>query len=46
MSVREVRLVVENWRTEYSEERPVGALNQTPPAAYPARVALEQEKAA
>jgi transposase InsO family protein len=46
ISVREARLVVENWRTEYNEERPHGALNQATPGAYAARVASEQGKAA
>jgi len=45
-SVREARLVVESWRHEYNEERPHGALNQITPAAYAARVELEQREAA
>jgi putative transposase len=46
MSVREARLIVENWRREYNEERPQGALNQITPAAYAAGFASEQGKAA
>jgi transposase InsO family protein len=46
MSVREARSVVENWRSEYNEERPHGALNQITPAAYAARLALNHGKAA
>ena len=46
MSVREARLIVENWRREYNEERPHGALNQITPAAYAAGIASEQGKAA
>lgn len=46
MSVREARLIVENWRQEYNEERPHGALNQITPAAYAARIEHEQGKAA
>lgn len=42
MLVREAQLVVEGWCAEYNEERPHGALNQTTPAAYAARVVLEQ----
>jgi len=45
VSVRETRLVVEGWRAEYNEERPHDALNQTTPAAYAARLALEQGQA-
>ena len=46
MSVREARLIVENWRNEYNEERPHGALNQITPAAYAAEVAVKQGNAA
>ena len=46
MSVREARLIVENWRQEYNEERPHGALNQITPIAYAARIEHEQGKAA
>jgi len=46
LSVREARLIVENWRKEYNEERPHGALNQITPAAYAAGIEQEQGKAA
>jgi transposase InsO family protein len=39
-------LIVENWRREYNEERPHGALDQIPPAAYAAGIASERGKAA
>jgi len=46
MSVREARLIVDNWRQEYNEERPHGALNQITPAAYAAAIEQEQGEAA
>jgi len=46
VSVREAQLVVESWRREYNEERPHGALNQIPPAAYAAGMGQEQRAAA
>jgi putative transposase len=45
-SVREVRLIVENWREEYNEERPHGTLNQITPSAYAAGVRQENKEAA
>ena len=46
ISVREARSVVENWRQEYNEERPHGALNQMTPAAYAAGLGLKDGEAA
>lgn len=46
VSVREARSVVENWRQEYNEERPHGALNQLTPAAYAAGLVQHHGEAA
>jgi transposase InsO family protein len=46
VSVREARLVVEQWRQEYNEERPHGALGQITPAAYAAGVRKQEKRAA